>query len=820
MEQQPVRNKLTTLSGRLIGMKMATRPVASSPSQRDKRRRGREPRSRYEFVVNQAERKAEIKLFGRIGASFFSDGMSAADFTEQLDAIADFDEIVLRINSGGGDVFDATTIFNSLLDVEGNLIVKVQGVAASAATLVAMAGDEIRMAENAHWMIHAASGGIFGNAAEMREFARLLDQVDRNIRLTYAAKTGLSDNELKRMMAKDNWMTADEALEFGFIDAIDSAERVQPDREPNATAETVYLAPERLPDAAVEIERFTRIAAELRSTPPPAAEPKPPVKENPMNEELRRLCIAAGMDESLDDAAAQEWLSKNFHLLNANPDPPPTPPADPPAASADAILAEVERRRIAAQAEFDQELEALLALAGIENESTRGQCARLFNASDVPGSIRAVRDKIKEIKASGAADNVPPNPLVNVHENNAANVARSAIGTALQVRCLRNTGVDEAGIERSIPSENRPSGWQNWMPVRLIDICAELLRAEGRYMPGLAPQQIAQIAMGFDPGGIVAASGGGAALHTTGSLSLITQDAVNKSLLTGYQEAPATWRGPGRQAESVADFKTIHRIKFSAAPNLPLWPDNTVPEVVKTANEEETYAVEAYAEEVNYSWRMFVNDDLSAISRTPFMLGAAASRTVNKSFWTHITSNPTLADGQALFLETPAGNRKRSNLISAAASPTVATVGAMRTLMRLMRGLNTPEAAESDDILNISPRFIVGPAALENTILQLVRSTADPSQANPAVTNIFSGGVLTPVIEPLLDVNSATAWYLFADPTNSVDTVEVTFLAGQETPQTNFFVDERTMSRNYTIVQTFGCKAIDHRGMVKHDGSG
>ena len=115
----------------------------------------------------------------------------------------------------------------------------------------------------------------------------------------------------------------------------------------------------------------------------------------------------------------------------------------------------------------------------------------------------------------------------------------------------------------------------------------------------------------------------------------------------------------------------IHRVKLSAAPNLPAWPDNTYPAVAALSNEEEKYAVEAYAEEISYSWRMFVNDDLSFISRTPFMLGAASARTVNATFWAQVTGNPQMSDGQALFLETPTGNRKRSNLTSGSATPTV-----------------------------------------------------------------------------------------------------------------------------------------------------
>ena len=134
-----------------------------------------------------------------------------------------------------------------------------------------------------------------------------------------------------------------------------------------------------------------------------------------------------------------------------------------------------------------------------------------------------------------------------------------------------------------------------------------------------------------------------------------------------------------------------------------------------------------------------------------------------------------------------------------------------------MTGVNTPEEQVGEDILNITPRFIVGPAALEGTILQLVRSIADPADnKSSAVYN--TAGYLQTVIEPLLDGNSSTAWYLFADP-NRVDTVEVTFLQGQETPATYDWIDNETLSRNVMIVQTFEAKALDHRGVQKHAGA-
>jgi hypothetical protein len=170
-----------------------------------------------------------------------------------------------------------------------------------------------------------------------------------------------------------------------------------------------------------------------------------------------------------------------------------------------------------------------------------------------------------------------------------------------------------------------------------------------------------------------------------------------------------------------------------------------------------------------------------------------------------------------LFLETPAGNRKRKNLTTGSATPTVLTVQTLSNLMSQMRGLNTPEGNESSDILNIQPVYIIGPTALRTTIMQLVKSSADPAASgNSGIYNPAQG--LMPVFEPLLDASSTTAFYLFASP-SQVDTIEVSFLQGQETPVINDYVDEATWSRKVTVVQSFAAKAVDHRGVQRHDGA-
>lgn len=486
-------------------------------------------------------------------------------------------------------------------------------------------------------------------------------------------------------------------------------------------------------------------------------------------------------------------------------------------------------RRAAAQAKaFRREVDDTLALAFGDSLQAPAALRDACYGLQAEG-IAAVRAKILAARKEGDEALVGTTPVIRLADVQSRDRHLSAIRAGVMVRALRNfqtvevrPGVNGATpeqiLEKHFPSASRPKGWEDFCQMPLLESARECLLAGGlpyEQIRRLAPSQIAMTAMGFGHAAGLRADAG-YALHTTGGLAEITRDAINKSLVIGYEESPQTWRGPFRQGTSVADFKDIRRVRLSAAQNLPAWVDNTEPELAKLANEAEKYAVEARALTLSFSWRLVVNDDLDAISRSPQLLGDASGRTVNAEAWRQITLNALLADGQALFLETPAGNRKRSNYITGAATPTNTSIGLMRALMRVQRGLNKPDGTEGDDILNLTPSFIAGPAALEELILKQVLSTADPAAGgNSQVYN--TARTLTPIIEPLLDAASVKAFYLFA-ASNRVDTVEVTFLQGQETPIAMEYVNPKTLSQDYTILQTFAAKALDFRGMVKHKG--
>lgn len=169
--------------------------------------------------LNRGSKAGEIWLYDVVGEDWFG-GMSAKQFGVELNALGAVDTINLRINSPGGDVFDGFAIYNQLARHPARVVVDVDGLAASIASVIAMAGDEIRMAKNAQVMIHNPHGVAVGDAMEMRRTAELLDRVREGIVTTYHDRTGSDRDRLLAWMEAETWFSADEAVSAGLADSV------------------------------------------------------------------------------------------------------------------------------------------------------------------------------------------------------------------------------------------------------------------------------------------------------------------------------------------------------------------------------------------------------------------------------------------------------------------------------------------------------------------------------------------------------------------------------------------------------------------------
>lgn len=253
---------------------------------------------------------AEISIHDYIG----SYGVSAKDFLSQLAGLkaSGATKINLSINSPGGSVFDGFAIYNGLKASGMEITTTIMGIAASMGSVIAMAGKKINMPANTMMMIHNASGGVMGNAADMRDVADVLDKIDNNIVAVYVARTGKPEDEVRQMMAAETFMTAAEALDLGFTDSVGA------DIKANAAFDL-----DSLPENVRAL--FTAAAA-----PKPKAKPAPAKKDDPDADDpdeddpdvddpeksetafadtVASMCAAAGME-----AYAAAWALKNTDI--------------------------------------------------------------------------------------------------------------------------------------------------------------------------------------------------------------------------------------------------------------------------------------------------------------------------------------------------------------------------------------------------------------------------------------------------------------------------------------------------------------------------
>lgn len=225
----------------------------------------------------QADQPAQVSIHDEIG----SWGVSARDFLAQLRGIDPATPIQLSIHSPGGEVFDGLAIYHALKS-RGNVDVRIEGLAASMASVIAMAGRRVTMPRNAYLMIHNPNGVAIGNSADMRQLADLLDKLKASLIAAYREKTKKDDEDLSSMMDAETWLTGEEAVAMGFADSMTD-------------------------DVALSASAFRGARSITASAAKPAAlfdTPKPPLPQHePMKDALIALARKIGI--AFADAATE-----------------------------------------------------------------------------------------------------------------------------------------------------------------------------------------------------------------------------------------------------------------------------------------------------------------------------------------------------------------------------------------------------------------------------------------------------------------------------------------------------------------------------------
>jgi ATP-dependent protease ClpP protease subunit len=234
-------------------------------------------------MAAKQDKTAEILIYDVIGEDWYG-GISGKAFVEQLASLGDVDSITVRINSPGGDVFEGVAIYNALKTHPATINVQIDSLAASIATVIAMAGDTITISDTGMMMVHNASGVCFGEASDMRNLADLLDKI-RDVQMIGAySRTGMTPDQLKAIMDAETWYSPQEAIDAGWADAITAVPAQSPEararfdlsafrhppkamQEPTEVIKEVVALPEtkELPDISEEIQQKALIAARIRN---------------------------------------------------------------------------------------------------------------------------------------------------------------------------------------------------------------------------------------------------------------------------------------------------------------------------------------------------------------------------------------------------------------------------------------------------------------------------------------------------------------------------------------------------------------------------
>jgi len=228
----------------------------------------------WNWLKNEQEGTRTLFLNGEISdETWYGDEVTPKLFKQEL--TSGEGDITVWINSPGGDVFAAAQIYNMLMDYKGNVTVKIDGLAASAASVIAMAGATVQMSPVAMMMIHNPATIAIGDSSEMRKAIEMLDEVKESIMNAYEIKTGLSRSRISHLMNAESWFNAKKAVELGFADEILFAKGNEEEEEPEEEDD------EEEKELKMEAVMFSRTAVtnSLLSKLIPKPEKKTPIEQ-------------------------------------------------------------------------------------------------------------------------------------------------------------------------------------------------------------------------------------------------------------------------------------------------------------------------------------------------------------------------------------------------------------------------------------------------------------------------------------------------------------------------------------------------------------
>lgn len=702
----------------------------------------------------------EIALYGSVGDSFWEEeSFTPSEVREMLAGLSG--PLTVRLNSGGGIATDGKAIHALLTDYPGEVTVVVDGIAASAASLIAMAGDRIVMRDGALMMIHDPAQWFTegrGTEDDHLAAARVLRVMASAYAGLYAKRAGMTADEARAIMKAETWLDPAAAIEMGFADdagdGIVAATAAQFDYRLYARAPEHLLA-----NGVPEARRKPKPAVMAMLAGHPA--PTSPMKGAPA---MADKLTAAQAAENEPDLETEEEMAEDQDKVLAEDHGD-----DEMAEDQDGTMADGEDEPVA------EDDDKAMAKAGPIAAQIIDLTARYGQPPEVAQSILArglsLPRAIAHLQKLTAEDN--PMTMKAAHGQRAKilrderDTRRAGISAALTAR-----------LTRSDPTDDRARPFMDMTMVQMG------LALTGQTAPLLS---FGQRETAFRM----------AITHSQSDFPAILEDALNKVLLDAYDFAAPTFRQVGTQI-TFNDLRPTPLVRTGDFPTLlPVTENGELQH--GTFNEgKETALIGSYGRQISVSRAMLINDDLGAIERTISAYGPMIARFMETTAYTAWLTG-VLSDGKAVY------HADHGNLAGAGAAISVASLSAGE------KAIMDQKSIDGED-LGLHPSILLTGTAKRTEARQVVMQTT-PTKASDV--NPFSGD-LTVITTPKVPGNN---WYLLVSPDNPACNHVYGFLDGAEAPRVRVDEPFGKQGMAVSIELDFGAGNADHRGGYKNTGA-
>ena len=713
-------------------------------------------------------RRAEVAIYSNIGRF----DITAGDLRRELQAIGEVDQIDLRINSDGGEVMEGLAIYNLLRRHPARIEVVVDGIAASMASVIAMAGDHIAMNRGAMIMIHDPESLGGGNAAQLEKRAELLREMANELAGIYAARTRQPRDSIHEMMAVETWLGAGRAVALGFAD------------------EELDAAPIM---AHANLSRFTNVPADARRLVTGPRNPDAPSPQRPKERAMDDAQTAAA--ETQADPKSSAVAAAVNQVTAGAPSTHETKPQKPgnwasvidgdPAPVSDEAPDDLDRRITARASEIARDRERRLRAVMNSARSLGLDTNVVDQLLDKGCELEEVPDALIQVRARRDRQNTAQAKLSPAG-------ARASIGFSNDdPRIVRNRMADAIAF-RYIPNGQCPDEARKYVSWGPQDMMRELLDRQGISTVGLTRSEIVD-----------------SALHTTSDFPELLSTSANRIFLGSYEAAPQTYRAIAARRD-FSNFQAHNMLRDGDFPTLQEVLEHGEFTRGTISESRESGQLKTYGRTFAITRQTLVNDTLGVFGTMVAKIGQAVARFENKRVWALVTSNPTLRQTGAAVFSAAHRNLDSDGAGGGGTMLSAVAIGAGRALMRTQESLD-------GEILNIAPAVLAVPAALETRSEQILAPLSvltDPNNQTPA-----SMRQLQIVTEALLDAASTTAWHLFASPTGAGANYAYGYLEGEQAPRVRTNDPFNVDGIEFQVRLDFHATAIDYRFGYKDSGA-